>query len=168
MKTLGHVLDIVLSATALCAFYLTAPGEVFEFDKAEMTIVNTEGASHDLVLEVATSKKQRALGLMFREQMSEGAGMIFIFPSTRPARMWMKNMALELDMLFVDEDGVVREIRPHVHPHSDLIVSSRNPVRYVIELNGGASTSLGIRPGSRLILAMSSSENKLLPWSTLP
>lgn len=162
MNTLDHVLKIVLSATAFCAFYLTAPGEIFEFDIAEMTIVNPEGVSQNLVLEVAASKKQRAVGLMFREQISEASGMIFIFPRARFAKMWMKNTALELDMLFVDDDGVVREIQPHVRPRSNLIITSRTPVRYVIELNGGASANLGIRPGSRMILAMSSAVNPLL------
>lgn len=65
--------------------------------KAEIIIiVNREGASHDLVLEVAASKMQRALGLMFHKEMSEGSGMIFIFPRTRLARIWMKNMVLNL------------------------------------------------------------------------
>ncbi len=71
--------------------------------------------------------------------------MIFVFPEPRVAKMWMKNTPLPLDMLFVDDEGVVQEVRPHLAPDSETVVMSREPTKYVIELNDGASADLGIR-----------------------
>lgn len=151
MKILDCALKIVLATTSFVLGYLAASSETFDPSITEATIVNTEGPIHRVTLEVAASRKQRALGLMFRKRLANGWGMIFVFPEPRVAKMWMKNTPLPLDMLFVDDEGVVQEIRPHLAPDSETVVMSREPTKYVIELNDGASADLGIRAGSKIV-----------------
>ena len=77
--------------------------------------------------------------------------MLFDF-GARPERasMWMKNTYIPLDMLFIKPDGKIESIAERTVPHSLEALSSRGPVRYVLELNGGMSARLGIEPGDRV------------------
>jgi uncharacterized membrane protein (UPF0127 family) len=61
--------------------------------------------------------------------------------------MWMKNTYIPLDMLFINADGEIESIAARTIPHSLESVSSRGPVRGVLELNGGTAARLGIAPG---------------------
>ncbi|MBB4583531.1 hypothetical protein GGE45_005905 [Rhizobium aethiopicum] len=147
---MDRVLKIVLTAASLFLGYLAAFGETFDSSITEATIINAEGPIRHVTLEVAASRKQRALGLMFRKRLSDGWGMIFIFPEPRFAKMWMKNTSLPLDMLFVDDGGIVQEIKQHLDANSETLIVSSEPTKYVIELSDGASAYLGIRAGSKI------------------
>ena len=96
------------------------------------------------------SDETRRTGLMFREEMAADHGMLFVFDETRMVSMWMENTLIPLDMLFIGEDGTIRTIGRNTKPLSRDIVSSKEPVRYVLELNGGAAARLGIEVGDRV------------------
>lgn len=149
---LDRIFTIFLALISFALVYLTGYGETFDFDSADLRIVNVDGHSHRFALEVAVSRKQRARGLMFRQYLSEGRGMIFILPKPRIAKMWMKDTPLWLDMLFVDDRGVVQEVKPYRSPNSEAIISSSEKVRYIVELKGGASATFGIISGSKIEL----------------
>ena len=103
-----------------------------------------------IVIEVAETEKEREVGLMNRNSMPADQGMLFDFKQTRLVTMWMKNTYIPLDMVFMDEAGTVTHIAANAQPLSLDIISSRGPVRYVLELNGGAAARYGLRPGDRL------------------
>jgi len=132
--------------------YLAGYSEAFEFSGTDATVVNPDGTAHQLWFEIAASKKQRALGLMFRQQLADDRGMIFIFPEPQIARMWMKDTLLRLDMLFVDDRGIVQEVKANRAPFSETLISSREKVRYVVELKGGVSAANGITSGTKIEL----------------
>ena len=88
---------------------------------------------------------------MNRPSMPDDAGILFDFKQTREVTMWMKNTYLSLDMLFLDEAGSVRHIASHAQPLSLSLISSQGPVRYVVELNGGAAARYGVKIGDRLL-----------------
>ncbi len=120
------------------------------FETSRLVIVSETG-QHVFTVELAVTPEQRAQGLMYRRGMAADAGMLFDY-SRRPGRasMWMKNTFIPLDMLFIKADGEIESIAARTVPHSLESISSRGPVRGVLELNGGTAARLGIRPGDRV------------------
>ena len=127
-----------------------ALAQLAQFPKAELTIETAKGP-HKFAVEVATTPEQMEQGLMFRQSLAPDAGMIFDFKTPQPAMMWMKNTLIPLDMLFVDARGRVVNIHERAVPLSTAIIAAAAPVRAVIELNGGTTAHLGIKPGDRVI-----------------
>jgi uncharacterized membrane protein (UPF0127 family) len=97
--------------------------------------------------EIADDPRERALGLMYRRDMPEDHGMLFDFQAEQPVSFWMRNTYIPLDMLFIKADGTIDSIAERTTPLSDKSIPSRAPVRYVLEINGGLSDTLGIEPG---------------------
>ena len=113
------------------------------------TLVTSTGA-HEISVEIADSPEEREVGLMNRESMPEDAGMLFDFGESRPVTMWMKNTLIPLDMVFINEGGRVVRVAAHAQPLSLELIPSDKPVRYVLELNGGAAADYGVKIGDRL------------------
>ncbi len=86
---------------------------------------------------------------MLRRKMAHDHGMLFDFRDTLVVNMWMKNTYLPLDMVFLKRDGTIAHIAPDTTPHSLRIISSRVPVRYVLELNAGEAARVSMQNGQR-------------------
>jgi uncharacterized protein len=112
--------------------------------------INSDGRSHAFTVEVARTPGEQAQGLMFRERLGANEGMLFPFPSPRPASFWMKNTLIPLDMIFIRSDGSIARIAVNTVPHSLEPVGVSEPVAAVLELRGGRSTELGIGEGDRV------------------
>ena len=69
-------------------------------------------ARHAFTIEIADDSSERSAGLMFRETMADDHGMLFVFEQTRPVGFWMKNTPMPLDLVFIGDDGIVRDILP--------------------------------------------------------
>ena len=105
---------------------------------------------HHFQIELAITADQRARGLMGRRDLAPDGGMLFIFPAVARQVMWMKNTPLPLDMLFLDADGRIVRIVERTVPFSTAHISSRRPVKAVLELRGGTAGRLGLKVGDRL------------------
>ncbi len=101
-------------------------------------------------VEVAQTHRQRAKGLMGREHLPMGQGMLFVYPFAHEPAFWMKNTLIPLDMLFLTTDGRVVFIHDNAQPGDLTPVSGGKGVRYVLELNGGLAKKIGITVGSQL------------------
>lgn len=110
----------------------------------------TDKGSRVFTVELALTDSERSVGLMNREQMDAGAGMLFRFDREQRAMMWMKNTLIPLDMLFIRADGVVADIHHDAVPHSEDIIRAKQPVLYVLELNGGMAKKIGAKIGDRV------------------
>jgi len=143
------LLPILLFAV-LAAGTALAQSPIANFQTGSLAIVTGVGR-HEFTVELASTPGQRSQGLMYRREMARDAGMLFDF-GARPDRasMWMKNTYIPLDMLFIKADGKIESIAERTVPHSLEALSSRGPVRYVLELNGGTTARLGIEPGDRV------------------
>ncbi|NTE53635.1 DUF192 domain-containing protein [Agrobacterium tumefaciens] len=117
------------------------------FSSEPLTVETASGKTHDFVAELALDNAQREQGLMFRKSMPPENGMLFDFGEARDVAMWMRNTLIPLDMLFIARDGRITHIHENAVPHSEAIISSRGPVKFVLELNGGAAKRFGIKPG---------------------
>ncbi|WP_431521373.1 DUF192 domain-containing protein [Blastomonas fulva] len=109
--------------------------------------IQSSGKTHRFTVEVAGTSQEQAQGLMFRTELAPDAGMIFPFPSLKPASFWMKNTVIPLDIIFVRADGSIESIAANTTPYSLDAVSSQGPVAAVLELAGGRAAQLGIKPG---------------------
>ena len=112
--------------------------------------IRSDGNTHDFTVEVVRSEDEQARGLMYRESLAAGEGMLFPFPEPRPASFWMKNTLIPLDMIFVRADGSIARIAVNTVPHSLSPVGVGEPVAAVLEIAGGRSVELGIDEGDRV------------------
>ncbi|HVJ51392.1 MAG TPA: DUF192 domain-containing protein [Aliidongia sp.] len=142
-----RLLAILLAVPLLMA--AGAPPKLQSFEKGEITVISANGP-HKFKVEIAASDGQREQGLMFRQQMAADAGMIFIWQQPQPIVMWMENTYIPLDMLFVDENGVILNIRERAVPFSREQIPSAGPAKVAIELNGGTAAKLGIKAGDKV------------------
>lgn len=95
-------------------------------------------------VEFAQSDDQHNFGLMHRDTLDEGTGMLFIFPDESVRSFWMKNTLIPLDMIFFDRKGHFVASHENVPPLTLVGRSSRKPAQYVLELNAGSVSQLGI------------------------
>ncbi|MBE9095114.1 DUF192 domain-containing protein [Tychonema sp. LEGE 07203] len=105
-----------------------------------------------LGLEVAKTPQEQAIGLMFRTELPDDRGMLFPIAPARNVRFWMKNVLIELDMVFLNE-GTVQAIIPNVPPCLSDTCPNYGPdvpVDGVIELKGGRAAELGLKVGDRI------------------
>ena len=92
-------------------------------------------------IELAKTPSEQSLGLMFRSSLPDDAGMLFIFGNPRPASFWMKNTMIPLDMIFIDDAGLVANIAAETEPYSLAPHGSEGAVRAVLEINGGQAAA---------------------------
>ena len=108
--------------------------------------------SQRIGLEVAKTPEEQATGLMFRTELPDDRGMLFPIAPARNVRFWMRNVLIELDMVFLRE-GVVLAIIPNVPPCFSETCPNYGPdvpVDGVIELRGGRAAQLGVKIGDRI------------------
>ncbi len=110
-------------------------------------VIASKTGEHTFQVEIAADERTRTFGLMFRREMPADQGMLFDFGSEQPVSFWMRNTYISLDMLFIKADGTIELIAERTTPLSERGVPSKGPVRYVLEINGGVSETLGIAPG---------------------
>ncbi len=101
-------------------------------------------------VEVADTTAERALGLMNRESMPRGAGMLFVYDAPATVSFWMRNTLIPLDMIFADETGRVTRVHENARPLDETPIPGGDDVQYVLEINGGLSADLGIAPGTEM------------------
>jgi len=101
-------------------------------------------------VELADTPQERSRGLMFRESMPRGSGMLFVYEQPQHARFWMKNTLIPLDMLFVDRAGKVIHVHHRAIPGDLSGIDGGTGVFAVLEINGGLAQIYAIETGSVL------------------
>lgn len=99
---------------------------------------------------VADEPSERAQGLMFVEQMGPMEGMLFVFETPRSVSFWMRNTLIPLDMIFVDEMGIVRSIQAMAQPLDETPIFGGDDIQFVLEVNGGMAERLGLEVGNEM------------------
>ncbi|MCC5885474.1 MAG: DUF192 domain-containing protein [Gammaproteobacteria bacterium] len=118
-----------------------------------MATVTIHGAEpRHFAVEVAATAESRSQGLMYRTELADDAGMLFIFERPAEVAFWMRNTYIPLDMIFVDRRGRIVHIHAQAQPHDDTLISSGQPVTHVLEINGGLAEELGIETGQRMTI----------------
>ncbi len=100
----------------------------------------------EILVEVAKTGEERAMGLMGRTSLGKEEGMFFIFEDEGIHGFWMKNTLLPLSIAFIDREGKILWITD-MQP---LTLSTHNPPRpvlYALEMNKGWFAKNGIKVG---------------------
>jgi len=151
-------LIITLMAVAVAAVLLVVPSAV---EKRKGTVPRYEriaielsrGGRAEFNVEVAETRQQQERGLMLRNSLPSGAGMLFVYERPQSVAFWMKNTLIPLDIIFIRPDGTIAGIKQRAVPLDETKMESGEPVSAVLEINGGEAERLGIRPGDRVLRA---------------
>lgn len=108
-------------------------------------------------VDIADTQEKQSLGLMFRDSMPPDQGMLFIFPNEALRSFWMKNTRISLDIMYFDKDLKMVSISADTPPCKVSrcpSYPSTGPAMYVLELNAGTASALGVGPGDRLTIEL--------------
>lgn len=111
----------------------------------------------EFVVEVAKTDREKALGLMYRKEIPDNFGMLFIYPNEDHIGMWMKNTLVSLDLIFLNSRKEIVEILHNVPPcEKDPCRSyiSGKKAKYVLELKGKRSEELDLNTGDRIFFIL--------------
>jgi uncharacterized membrane protein (UPF0127 family) len=157
----GGVLGLILAGLAACGGEgdaatadasaarpapVMAPGSQPARGTAWVIFETAEGAD-TVVAEVAQTDEERAQGLMYREELGENEGMIFVFQDLAVRSFWMQNTYIPLDIAFMDQQFRILNIE-QMEPMTMDSHASRGPAAYALETNQGWFAARGIGPGA--------------------
>ncbi len=153
---------MLITAIVLIILMFSIVGYVFIFgpDDEQLKAVSFQVNDQEVLnvtCEIASTNEERAQGLMNRDELAEDRGMLFVYDTPTEVSFWMKNTLIPLDMIFIDENGIVVNVEEAdvqtgipdsqlTHYHSD------GPVKWVVEINQGLSASHGIDAGTQVYI----------------
>ncbi|MFY2762710.1 DUF192 domain-containing protein [Arenimonas sp. MALMAid1274] len=109
---------------------------------------------HRYAVEVSDDFEERRRGLMYRDRLDEGTGMLFVHDIEQPLGYWMKNTRIPLDIFYFDAERRLVSVSKGV-PSCSLgdrcpNYPSAGPALYVLELNAGVASEIGAVPGDQI------------------
>jgi uncharacterized membrane protein (UPF0127 family) len=135
---------VLLALTLAAGCHQTQPRTRGE---PEVILATRAGEQHVLV-EIARSEPERQRGLMYRQSLAPGRGMIFLWEQPERLKFWMKNTYIALDMVFIGADKRVVYVEENAEP---LTTITRGPddadSQYVLEVPGGWARAHGVERG---------------------
>ena len=140
----------VIRRLALLAFLIPGAGAAAPDCQDTAVTLRGDWGSARFTVEIADDPDERAQGLMHRPSMPSGAGMLFVYEGPQSLTFWMRNTLIELDMLFIDPQGVVRHIHHRAQPLDETTIPGGDGLLAVLEINGGLAKRLGITEGTEM------------------
>ena len=118
---------------------------------ADAPVVVFPAADAFAIVEIARTGPERQRGLMDRASLAEGAGMLFVFPTTVSSPFWMRNTRVPLSIAFIDEASVIVDIQD-MEPLDETLHYPAAPYRYALEVPQGWFARAGVVIGQRVEL----------------
>jgi uncharacterized membrane protein (UPF0127 family) len=138
---------LLLAMSIAAAYGCSHSTEARKRGEPEVILLTRAGELH-VKVEVARNDPERQRGLMYRQKLEPGRGMIFLFPYPERLKFWMKNTYIPLDMIFIGADKHVVGIEENAEP---LTQTSRGPddadSQFVLEVPGGWARTHGVERG---------------------
>lgn len=149
-----YLIRILLAAALLATAAASAQDDSAAYPDSPMPTSWVKLRGHRFHVEIAVTDAQRARGLMFRDHLDAGRGMLFVHPDQRPLAYWMKNTRIPLDIFYFDAQRKLVSVAKDT-PACDLgdacpPFRSDGPAMYVLELNAGVATRLHVKKGDTL------------------
>ena len=153
MRLINLFLGIILSIQVVSANELpSSDGGALDMGALMDLRLSTSAGIVDLKVEVADTPALQMQGLMMREDLPQGHGMLFIFDDDRRRSFWMKNTPLSLDILFFDDQGLWLNSHLSTVPFSTKNLRSVGKAQYALEVKAGEASRLNLGEGTKLLL----------------
>lgn len=124
-------------------------GPVFRHD-GNLQFTRNDSIISEIKIEIVQNIHDRAQGLMYRKQMNQNEGMLFIFETSELQSFWMKNTFISLDIIYVDENLNIVTIQKYTTPFSENPIPSTKAAMYVVEVLAGYSDTFQLREGDKI------------------
>ncbi|MBN1573524.1 MAG: DUF192 domain-containing protein [Deltaproteobacteria bacterium] len=142
-KTVSVIAVMLLAVSLYMILPPTAKGE-------GTALVKVKGIP--LTVEIADKPAERSLGLMYRKNLPENKGMLFIYKRPATMNFWMKNTYVPLSIAYIDTNGYIIAIFKMEPLNEKKIYSSPAPAIWALEVNQGWFEKNGVRVGDRVKL----------------
>lgn len=161
-----HAIQLILIALAMTAF------SVRQADAKGFAIVTFHMPNGPVRVnaEVAETPLEKQRGLMFRNELPEDAGMLFVFEQDQPLTFWMMNTSILLDGIFISSQlsvvFVAEDLAPCPPPncHDPQYFSSPTPAKYVLEVSAGFAKKHAITMGTQVAIETGSAGILDIDW----
>lgn len=137
----------LLLVAALVAPWVGASAQ--DQPQLDLQRVQIGAGMYQIDAQVAATPLEQQIGLMFRKEMPQQEGMLFVFKQPSTQCFWMKNTLLPLTAAFVADDGRIVNL-VDMKPQTLDSHCSEEPVRFVLEMNQGWFAKKNIRKGFKL------------------
>ena len=105
-------------------------------------------------VEVASTPKQREIGLSNRTHLDKNSGMLFVFEKEGRYPFWMKDTYIPLDMIWIDKNGLIVDIAHMRMPEEgERSYTPIDKALYVLEIYGGTSKKNNIKIGNTVTIS---------------
>ncbi len=105
------------------------------------------------IIEIADTENKKVVGLMYRKNIPQNFGMLFTYPNEDYRGMWMKNTLINLDLIFLNKDKEIIDIKHNVPPCENdpcKTYISKRKAQFVLEIKGKKSKELDLKEGDRI------------------
>lgn len=124
----------------------TAPGQ----PQPKLPTIKLWLGAHELVSEIATTPREHELGMMWRTNMAEMEGMIFIFDEPGRRSFWMRNTLVPLDIAYITADGTLLEVHAAQPRNETPLPSESDRIQFVLETRQGWFQRNSVKPGMQI------------------
>ncbi|NNE79086.1 MAG: DUF192 domain-containing protein [Silicimonas sp.] len=135
---------------ALTAVLFVCAGQLWAGCSPDRVDLRGDWGQARFSVEVADDGAERSQGLMHRESLPRSAGMLFVYDAPQFVSFWMRNTLIPLDMIFMDATGKVVRVHENAIPLDETGIEGGEGIQYVLEINGGLASRLGIEVESEL------------------
>ncbi len=132
-------LGILLAGVIACRPGMAHPGPGQEYARVVF-------GADTVVAEIASTPRAHETGLMFRDSVPDGTGMLFVFDEEEIRGFWMDNTYVDLDVAFMDASFRIVDIQ-HLEALDREVKNSRAPFMYAIEVRRGWLAEHGVAVG---------------------
>lgn len=117
----------------------------------KIKIINRHNRHVNLVVEIADTLKKRRIGLMYRKNLGQNTGMLFVYPAEKMLRFWMQNTYIPLSIAYINKNGIINEIYDMMSLDTSLY-PSKKPAKFSLEVNMGWFKKNNITKGCKILL----------------
>ena len=151
MKNLKRKAAALFVVALICAAAASCQKGNPKLPTKTLSIATASGETVTVEAEIADKPETREKGFMFRKNIPDGTGILFIFEEDKVLRFWMKNTPSPLSIAYIDWKGEIKDILD-MKPFDLSDVCASCYVRYALEVPQGWFERAGVKVGDRLSL----------------
>jgi len=110
---------------------------------------------NEVDVEVVKEPLEITTGLMFRDKLKTGKGMLFSYGRDEHHSIWMKNMNFPIDIIWIDSNNKIVHVTGNVQPcvkEPCPVFTPADKARYVLEVNANFAEQNGITAGQEVVI----------------